>query len=292
MNNFVRLVRFAWPYRVRFGLSLVCAMFVATLYMADIAAVYPLLRILFYDDNCQTWIAHQISNLEADERVVDAKLGEVDLVLGLGDPDLAVLSRHFGDVHTRRDQLKATVVSWESRLDASALLTNRDRAEVLDRAELEKVRRDLQVEEARLSELKVYVDAYNRGSTTASVELQRRRQAHVQERTAIDRSLLRYHWMQPLAERYLPHHGFETLLLLMGLVMLGVMLKGVFLFLQEVFVANVMQLTLFDIRNHFYRRTMALDLSSFSDQGTAELISRFTNDMDSVGRVSTPFSAR
>jgi ABC-type multidrug transport system fused ATPase/permease subunit len=89
----------------------------------------------------------------------------------------------------------------------------------------------------------------------------------------------------------LPHRGFETLLLLLALVMSGVMLKGVFLFLQEVFVANVMHLTLFDIRNHFYRRTMALDLSSFGDQGTAELISRFTSDMDSVAMgLNTLFS--
>ena len=49
-------------------------------------------------------------------------------------------------------------------------------------------------------------------------------------------------------------------------------------------VADIMQLTLFDIRNHFYRRTMALDLSSFNDQGSAELIARFTNDMDSLGQ--------
>ena len=34
----------------------------------------------------------------------------------------------------------------------------------------------------------------------------------------------------------------------------------------------------------FFRRTMALDLSSFSDQGSAELMSRFTNDMDSFGQ--------
>ena len=73
-------------------------------------------------------------------------------------------------------------------------------------------------------------------------------------------------------------------MLLIALVMVGVAIKGFFLFLQEVLVADVMQLTLFDIRNHFFRRTMALDLSSFGDQGSAELISRFTNDMDSFGQ--------
>ena len=56
------------------------------------------------------------------------------------------------------------------------------------------------------------------------------------------------------------------------------------MFLQEVLVADVMQLTLFDIRNLFFRRTMNLDLGSFSDQGSAELMARFTNDMDSFGQ--------
>ena len=78
--------------------------------------------------------------------------------------------------------------------------------------------------------------------------------------------------------------GFQTLLLFIGLVILGVAIKGFFMFLQEVLVADVMQLTLFDIRNLFFRRTINLDLASFSDQGSAELMARFTNDMDSFGQ--------
>ena len=66
--------------------------------------------------------------------------------------------------------------------------------------------------------------------------------------------------------------------------MVGVALKGFFMFLQEVLVADVMQLTLFDIRNLFFRRTINLDLASFSDQGSSELMARFTNDMDSFGQ--------
>src|SRR5262245_31845160 len=68
------------------------------------------------------------------------------------------------------------------------------------------------------------------------------------------------------------------------MVMVGVSLKGFFMFLQEVLVADVMQLTLFDIRNRFFRRTINLDLASFSDSGSSELMARFTNDMDSFGQ--------
>jgi subfamily B ATP-binding cassette protein MsbA len=63
-----------------------------------------------------------------------------------------------------------------------------------------------------------------------------------------------------------------------------VAIKGFFMFLQELLVAQVMQLTQFSIRNHFFRRTLNLDLGSFTDQGSAELMARFTNDMDSFGQ--------
>ena len=54
MKNFVRLVRFAWPYRVRFGLSLGCAVMVALFCFTELGAVLPLLKILFNSENCQT----------------------------------------------------------------------------------------------------------------------------------------------------------------------------------------------------------------------------------------------
>ena len=40
------------------------------------------------------------------------------------------------------------------------------------------------------------------------------------------------------------------------------------MFLQELLVAQVMQLTQFSIRNHFFSGTLSLDLASFTDQGS------------------------
>ena len=82
----------------------------------------------------------------------------------------------------------------------------------------------------------------------------------------------------------MPNEGFKTLLLLLVLVMTGVAVKGFFLFVQEVLVSNIVQLTIFDIRNLFFRRAVAFDLARFNDQGTADLMARFTNDMESVGQ--------
>ena len=66
MKNFVRLVQFAWRYKVRFGLSVACAAMVALLFFTEIGAVYPLLHILFGSQNPQRWISEKIAGLETE----------------------------------------------------------------------------------------------------------------------------------------------------------------------------------------------------------------------------------
>src|ERR1700744_4916729 len=99
MKNFARLVMFAWPYRVRFGLSLGCAVMVALLYGGDIATVYPLLKILFYNENCQKWVAEKIVSQETELHALDAQLAEVAFVRGVRDTRDPLLVKHFVDVH-------------------------------------------------------------------------------------------------------------------------------------------------------------------------------------------------
>lgn len=291
MKNFVRLVRFATPYRFRFGMSLACAMLVAVLYGADIAAVYPLLKILFYDENCQKWLSKQIAEQETEVRKIDTRIAEIEFIERAGGkPGPGELREHYTEVYRRARERREAFEKAESQFDQEpALIAVRGNAPAPDRAAADQLRREWQVAEAGLNELKIFSEAHTRDPNGSS--LPERRATLGKERAKAVGWLNRYRWAQPRVNRFLPHKGFQTLLLLLALVMGGVALKGFFLFLQEVLVADVMQLTLFSIRNFFYRRTMALDLSSFSDQGTSELISRFTNDMDSVAMgLNTLFS--
>src|SRR5262249_39757895 len=91
MKNLARLVQFAWPYRVRFVLSLGCAVMVALLYMADIASVYPLLKILFYNENCQKWVAEKIVGLETEIRTIDVRRAEDAFVRKVGQVNSPLL---------------------------------------------------------------------------------------------------------------------------------------------------------------------------------------------------------
>ena len=267
-------------------------MLVAMLYGADIAAVYPLLKILFYNENCQKWVAKEIVRQETEVRKVDARLAEVDFISRVGvrrDPQLA---NHYNEVRKKHGEAFAAVENLEKQFDQGPALLGPKDGDGRSQADLDQLRIELQVAYAslnELNELKGLIAAHENDPN--GFPLESRRLVLQKERDKASVWLNRYLWVQPVVNKYLPHKGFQTLLLLLAVVMAGVALKGVFLFMQEVLVADVMQLTLFDIRNYFYRRTMALDLSSFGDQGTSELISRFTNDMDSVAMgLNTLFS--
>ena len=68
-----------------------------------------------------------------------------------------------------------------------------------------------------------------------------------------------------------------------GTLVVGASLRGVFEFWQEWLVGSVTNLMLFDLRNLFFRSLIHLDVDQFGEQGSGELMSRFTNDMESLG---------
>ncbi|WP_435010037.1 ABC transporter ATP-binding protein [Tundrisphaera lichenicola] len=278
MKNFARLVRFAWPYRVRFGLSLVCATMVAILWGGNIGAVYPLLQILIRSENCQQWIGEKIQSTGTEMQEIQARIDELEILTQLKVPN---------EVKQERLELAASeleAASTENRLKRQKQLSDENKRDL--RADLARQR---PVESAESRRLRV-ADARHDELTRSFPQMKAGRYAELEvhkakwERELEEASTWngRYQWAEPLIRRYLPSKGFPTLLLLMALVMVGMALKGFFLFLQEVLVSDLTQLTLFDIRNLFYRRTMALDLANFNDKGSAELLARFTNDMDSV----------
>ncbi len=94
------------------------------------------------------------------------------------------------------------------------------------------------------------------------------------------------YWYQ-IARKYIhdyaPVDCFETLAWVLGLVVFGIAVKCFFEFCQEALVGSVVNLSLFDLRNRFYRNAIHLDVDQFGDHGSSELMARFTNDMESLG---------
>src|SRR5262249_51890678 len=103
-------------------------------------------------------------------------------------------------------------------------------------------------------------------------------------RRKVDEKLLAGHYrlyFLRVARKYiynlLPKDPFLTLALVIGLVVAGVVFKCFFEFGQESLVGSVVNLSLFDLRNRFYRNVIHLDVDQFSEQGSSELLARFTN---------------
>ena len=91
-----------------------------------------------------------------------------------------------------------------------------------------------------------------------------------------------YKKLQPWIESYCPKEAFSTLILAIIVILAGTLLKDFFLISNSILVAWIAQLATFNLSKLFYRRTLRMDLATFGEDGTADLMSRFTNDMNQV----------
>jgi subfamily B ATP-binding cassette protein MsbA len=109
---------------------------------------------------------------------------------------------------------------------------------------------------------------------------------------AVDQSNLaeaerRNYWtwkLKRFVDIYCPNDPFQMLVIIFGLVLLGVAIKGVFDFLQETLVASFVYNTIFSIRNRLYRQVLRQDVRQFNEEGAASLMSRFTTDSEALGQ--------
>jgi ATP-binding cassette, subfamily B, bacterial MsbA len=89
---------------------------------------------------------------------------------------------------------------------------------------------------------------------------------------------------KPWIDKYLPGSPFDTLLFITVFLFIGTVIKDFFLVANNVLTSRLSQLATFDLRKMFYRRTLRMDLATFSEDGTADLMSRFTNDVGQVAK--------
>jgi len=211
MKNYVRALRFTWPYRYRFLISVACALFAALFWSLNFTAIYPVLKIIGTGQNLQEWANTTVAKIQTEQ--------------------IQPLQVRLDELNKQQDALPSNHPDWDNQ--------NRKLTHKLARveSELESSRHELY----RYQVLKKYIDAY------------------------------------------FPTDCFQTLALVLGLVVLAVIIKGFFEFWQETLVGSVVNRSLFDLRNRFFRRVLHLDVSHFNETGSHELMSRFTNDMDILG---------
>jgi ATP-binding cassette subfamily B protein/subfamily B ATP-binding cassette protein MsbA len=106
---------------------------------------------------------------------------------------------------------------------------------------------------------------------------------HLESRLEAEtRAAARYQNLRPWIQNYLPRDPFATLLAVIGFLVAGTLLKGVFLVSGALLDERLAQRATLDLRKAFYRRTLRLDLAQFGSQGASDLLARFTNDIGTM----------
>ncbi len=208
MRNFFRALQVATRYRLRFWLSVGCALFVAVLWGGNLTSVFPILKVFFHQQNLQTW--------------VDA------------------------EVQGHRDQLEQ---SHRAVAKKEAVL-----------AGLQSSEPDRQIRESLLEEILLLKSDQSR----------------------IQRNLQLYELAQQVIHRFVPKDRGQTLVLVMLLLLASLAAKGLFIFFHESLVGGVTQHAMFDLRNQLHRHTMRMDLAALAETGSSDLMTRFTNDMETL----------
>ena len=138
-------------------------------------------------------------------------------------------------------------------------------------AEVERLQRELAVAEKK-------------GDKKAAGKIQPKIHDAEYDRYKADGGLWAAKKAKPWIDAYLPGDPFQTLLFITVFLFIGTVIKDLFLVANNVLTSRLSQLATFDLRKMFYRRTLRMDLANFSEDGTADLMSRFTNDVNQVAK--------
>ena len=143
-------------------------------------------------------------------------------------------------------------------------------------------------QEERLLELKHKADFYNEALAEVGVDDQRERELH-RKLARIDKKrageaiwLGRYRSALPVLDRWLPVTPFGTLVLICAGLAISTLLKSMLRVAGLFFMARLGHLTSFELRKEFYRRTLGLDMGTFGQSSTGDLMNRFTTDIGAI----------
>src|SRR6185312_14604520 len=145
--------------------------------------------------------------------------------------------------------------------------------------------------EEKAARLRAEIDALQRRQNRPPDGQQAKAQARLAADLAIQEKNIRdFDWLRRyVIDPFLPDDPFQTLVLVVGLFLLGTVIKSLFFVAHQILVGNLSQLVVFSLRKEFYRRTLRMDVATFGADGTSELMSRFTYDMESLSSGVTDF---
>jgi len=122
------------------------------------------------------------------------------------------------------------------------------------------------------------------GKTSSRVDDQRVRILNDRDRQqkrliAASRNLATMTWLKSNLLPWLPGDRFDLLVCILLVLVIATVLKGLCIFVQDVLVGSVVELTIVAVRKECFRKTLGLDFQTLSLDGTSQLMAKFTFDM-------------
>lgn len=110
MKNFLRVLRWTWPYRGRLLLSVACAIAAAAFWSLNFTAIYPVLKILGAKQSLHEWVDEEIRRVQKNVEQIE---GQIEQLKGR-DQDL----ENPGDARSKK-KLAGNLAHAESRLESA-----------------------------------------------------------------------------------------------------------------------------------------------------------------------------
>ncbi len=89
-------------------------------------------------------------------------------------------------------------------------------------------------------------------------------------------------WLRGHVLPWVPEDKFNTIIAILGILLVATLFKGLFTYFQELLVGSFVQLTANSIRQACFRSALRLDYQTLHRMGESSLMSRMTNDIEQM----------
>jgi ATP-binding cassette, subfamily B, bacterial MsbA len=114
------------------------------------------------------------------------------------------------------------------------------------------------------------------------IEIAEKRLNNQAKLTDATRTRFRMGWIERIVLPYTPKDSFHCFAAVIGLILAATLLKGIFIYFQDVLVGGIAESALMRVRKKLLRHVLRLDYQTLSAEGTGGLMSRFTYDTEQL----------
>jgi len=264
MKNFLRSLRYLWPYRGRLAVACVCVLLIGVLWAGGLGALLPAVKILISPEGLHGWAYNAMTRDRLSAHVVQRVVPTEGNYVVDGQKITIVLDVVETDSNGPAATAGIAKTEWLIGADIG------DRREPVLRGD-ELAERIADAGDGQTIRLHVY------NPLTRQVRWVEVCTGEVSFAAGLLGKIV----------RYLPRDRYELLLwLLIGLAAATV-LRNFFRFVQEYLVETAVLRGLMDLRCDNYNLVLHLPVTFFSQKGTTDAMSRFIQDSNELARGQT-----